>query len=83
MKGYIVLTVGWFSHADADEFTPTPEQKRMLDELHLRKIDLSDEIFVINVGGYIGASTENEIHYTFEQGKLIRFLEPDKVDWRF
>ena len=49
--------------------------KQMLDELHLRKIDLSDEIFVLNVGGYIGESTRNEINYAHKQGKVIKYLE--------
>ena len=50
--------------------------KQMLDELHLRKIDLSDEIFVLNVGGYIGESTSREIAYAQKTGKEIKYLEP-------
>ena len=50
--------------------------KQMLDELHLRKIDLSDEIFVLNVGGYIGESTSREIAYAQKTGKAIKYLEP-------
>ena len=50
--------------------------KQMLDELHLRKIDLSDEIFVLNVGGYIGESTSREIAYALKIGKAIKYLEP-------
>lgn len=49
--------------------------KQMLDELHLRKIDLSDEILVLNVGGYIGESTRNEIDYARAMGKPVRYLE--------
>jgi len=49
--------------------------KQMLDELHLRKIDLADEIFVLNVGGYIGESTLREIAYTALRGKPITYLE--------
>jgi hypothetical protein len=52
--------------------------KRMLDELHLRKIDLADEVLVLNVGGYIGESTRREIDYANRQDKPIRWLE--KVD---
>ena len=48
----------------------------MLDELHLRKIDLADEVYVQNVGGYIGDSTANEIAYATSKGKPIRYLEP-------
>ena len=50
--------------------------KQMLDELHLRKIDLADEILVLNVGGYIGNSTRAEIAYAQAHGKVIRWLEP-------
>lgn len=53
----------------------TPEQKKKLDELHKRKIDLSDEVFVLNVDGYIGESTRSEIKHAMERGKPIRYLE--------
>lgn len=49
--------------------------KKDLDEIHLRKIDLSDEIFVLNVGGYIGDSTKREIAYAESRGKSVRYLE--------
>ena len=49
--------------------------KIMLDELHFRKIDLADEIMVLNVGGYIGWSTQNEIDYAMSIGKPIKYLE--------
>ena len=75
MKGHIVLSVGWFSHADGDIYTPTPDEKIALDELHKRKIDLADEVFVINIDGYIGESTRSEIEYAKAQGKPIKYLE--------
>lgn len=77
MAGRIVLTVGWYSHADAETYTPTPEEKRRLDALHLAKIDLSDEILVINVGGYVGESTAREIAHARSLGKPIRWLEAE------
>ncbi len=85
LKGYIVLTVGLFGHSGdnevwegMDEGTLT-KTKEMLDDMHKRKIDMSDEIFVINPGGYIGESTRSEIEYAREHGKMIRFLEePEK-----
>ena len=49
----------------------------MLDDMHKRKIDMADEIFVINVGGYIGASTRSEIEYAAAAGKAIRYLESE------
>ena len=48
----------------------------MLDDMHKRKIDMADDIFVINVGGYIGSSTRSEIEYAKAAGKSIRYLEP-------
>lgn len=48
--------------------------KEMLDELHLRKIDLADEVFVLNVDGYIGESTRKEIEYAELNGKPINYL---------
>jgi hypothetical protein len=52
--------------------------KAALDQLHFRKIDISDEILVLNVGGYIGSSTRNEIEYATRTGKRVRYLvEPE------
>ncbi len=47
----------------------------MLDDMHKRKIDMADEIFVINVGGYVGDSTRSEIAYAEAHGKPVRYLE--------
>ena len=49
--------------------------KEMLDDMHKRKIDMADEIFVINVGGYFGESTRSEIEYANATGKAVRYLE--------
>lgn len=66
--GVIVLTVGWFSH-DLDTMAPpTPEEKQALDQLHLRKIDLADEVIILDVGGYIGESTQREVKYAIARG---------------
>ena len=73
LDGNIVLTPNFFYNIkkeDIDEKT-----KKMLDEMHKQKIDMSDEIYVINVGGYIGESTKNEIEYAKEKGKRISYLE--------
>ena len=48
----------------------------MLDDMHKRKIDMADEVFIINVGGYIGSSTQSEIEYAMKAGKQVRYLEP-------
>lgn len=72
LQGYIVISVGAFGHS-GDVFTE--ETKEMLDDMHKRKIDMADEIFVINVGGYIGESTKSEIEYAKEKNKEIGYLE--------
>lgn len=75
MSGWIVLTVGWFSHADKAKFYPSESQKLAFDRLHLRKIVLADLVYVVNPGGYIGESTAAEIAYAKNHGKLIEYLE--------
>ena len=81
LEGNIVISVGLFGHAgdaevweNMDEGTLT-KTKEMLDDMHKRKIDMADEIYVINVGGYIGSSTKSEIEYANATGKGIRYLE--------
>lgn len=79
MAGRIVLTVGFYPHsaeqAHGGDVGCTPEQKLALDELHKRKIDLCDEVLVLNLGGYIGQSTRSEIEYAQQLGKPVRYLE--------
>lgn len=50
-----------------------------MDALHLKKIDLSDEIFVVNVGDYIGASTRREVEYAIGAGKHVRWFTHDEI----
>ena len=77
LLGNIVISVGLFGHSGDDEVW-TEGTKAMLDDMHRRKIDMSDEIYVINVGGYIGESTRSEIEYARATGKAVRYLEdPD------
>ena len=87
LQGYIVISVGLFGHSgdsevweNMDEGTLT-KTKEMLDDMHKRKIDMADEIFVINVGGYIGDSTKSEIRYAQETGKLVKYLENSYKWW--
>lgn len=79
MAGEIVLSVGFFVHAGdqahGQQIGCTPEQKRALDELHCRKIDLCDYVLVLNVGGYIGESTRREIEYAEKLGRRVEYLE--------
>lgn len=71
LEGNIVISVGLFGHS-GDNFTD--EEKIMLDDMHKRKIDMADEIFVINVNNYIGSSTKSEIEYAKSHNKTIRYL---------
>ena len=73
LEGNIVISVGLFGHS-GDEEVWAPGTKEMLDDMHRAKIDLADEILVINVDGYIGTSTQSEIEYARTKGKGIRFL---------
>ena len=74
LEGNIVISVGLFGHAGDDEVW-REGTKEMLDDMHKRKIDMADGIFVINVGGYIGQSTRSEIEYARSHGKTIEYLE--------
>lgn len=75
LEGNIVISVGLFGHS-SDEEVWTEGTKEMLDEMHRSKIDMADEIYVINVGGYVGSSTSGEIEYAKVTGKTVRYLEP-------
>ncbi len=76
--GQIVLSVEIVTTQAVDEDPQhvDPERKAQLDELHKRKIDLADYVFVLNVDGYIGESTQGEIDYAKSTGKRIEYLEP-------
>ena len=74
LEGNIVISVGLFGHSGDNEVW-SEGTKAMLDDMHKRKIDMADEIFVINVDGYIGESTRSEIEYAKSTGKGVKFLE--------
>ena len=81
LEGNIVISVGLFGHSGDNEVWENMDEgtltrtKEMLDDMHKRKIDMSDEIYVINVGGYIGTSTKSEVEYAEATGKTVRYLE--------
>ena len=85
LEGNIVISVGLFGHSgDSEVWEGMSEDtltktKIMLDDMHKRKIDMADEIFVINVGSYIGSSTQSEIEYAHSTGKVVRYLEEEKT----
>jgi len=80
MEGHLVYSVGVWYHESSKVITPA--QKAMLDFVHLEKISASDEIFVIDVGGYVGDSTEKEIEFARKQGKKVRFLSEESPNWK-
>lgn len=73
LKGWIVLMPHVFGHS-GDKISE--DQKQMLDEIHRQKIDISNYIYVVNPGGYIGKSTSAEIDYAIEHDKEIMYMEP-------
>lgn len=83
MAGKIVLGPAFFPGIPDSDHSEnvgiTPEQKVFLDELHLRKIELADVVFILNEDGYIGESTARELEYARSLGKVIRFLEEERT----
>ena len=81
LQGNIVISVGLFGHSGDQEVWESMDEgtltktKEMLDDMHKRKIDMADEIFVINVDGYIGESTKSEIEYALKNNKRVNYLE--------
>ena len=81
LEGNIVISVGLFGHSGDQEVWENMDEgaltktKEMLDDMHKRKIDMADAIYLINVGGYVGSSTKSEIEYAISHGKEVRYLE--------
>ena len=76
LEGNIVISVGLFGHSGDDEVW-TEGTKEMLDDMHKRKIDMADAIYVIDVDGYIGSSTRSEIEYAKSHGKGITYYSKE------
>ena len=72
LDGNIVFIPNFFNNLKGEI---NKETKKMLDEMHRQKIDMSNEVYVINCGGYIGESTKSEIEYAKANGKMISYLE--------
>ena len=81
LKGNIVISVGLFGHSGDSEVWDNMSEgtltktKEMLDDMHKRKIDMADEIFVINKNNYIGESTKSEIEYAIKTNKKVNYME--------
>lgn len=76
LDGHVVLSVGVFGHGMHPYYREKylDPKKPMLDRLHLQKIDMADEVFVIDPGGYLGDSTRREVEYARSTGKPVVFL---------
>lgn len=74
LEGNIVLSIVMFD-LSRDKQILLEETREMIDDMHKRKIDMSDEIFVINKNGYIGKSTNSEIEYAIKTGKKVNYME--------
>lgn len=82
LAGRIVLSIGAASGTDDEHFGNLPAEeyariKEDLDQLHLRKVEMADEVLFLNVDGYVGESTARELAHAYALGKRIRFLEPE------
>jgi len=73
LKGKIVLITGFFHHVDRVPISSV--MKRKLDDLQLRKVEMSDEVIVVNINGYVGESTMEQIEHASRLGKPISWLE--------
>ena len=87
LKGRIVLSIGCDTRSFEESLlnlagAELRKLKAGLDRLHLQKIDLADEVLILNVGGYIGESTQSELDYARAKGKHVRFLEEVKYETR-
>ncbi|GAA0336601.1 hypothetical protein GCM10008967_28710 [Bacillus carboniphilus] len=80
LQGNIVISLGFFEQSEGIEITK--EQAELFEKIHFEKINMSDEIFVIDVNGYIGESTRKEIEYAKQHGKSIRYLSHSVLNKR-
>lgn len=81
-EGYVVISLGMFrlpDPADDDRATDVLDLKRRLADLHLQKIRMADEIYVVDPGGYVGESTRREIAYAESLGKPVRYLSRERA----
>lgn len=74
LAGKLVISLGFFEHAEGRAITP--ETEALLADIHRQRIDMSDSIFVINRDDYIGKSTASEIAYATAAGKGVTFMFP-------
>lgn len=82
-RGIAVYGIGWFYHYYNE--TPTRNEKKIMDMLHLEKIKNSSMIIVVAPNGYIGKSVSKEIQYALKNGKrvlkIIKFIDNTTLEW--
>ncbi|MDQ1147691.1 nucleoside 2-deoxyribosyltransferase [Bacillus sp. SORGH_AS 510] len=78
LQGNAVISLGFFEQSEGIEITK--EQEELFAKIHLKKIDLADEIFIIDVGGYIGSSTRSEIEYAIKAGKPVHYYSQSELE---
>jgi hypothetical protein len=76
LKGYVVLGYGFFHHVDARPITD--DEKRMLDALTLTKVEMADEVLVVDVNGYVGESTKRAIEFATQLGKPVTYTRDEQ-----
>jgi hypothetical protein len=80
LEGNIVISVGLFGHSGDNEVWENMDEgtltrtKEMLDDMHKRKIDMAEEVYIINKNGYLGDSTRSEIEYAKQTGKPVKYM---------
>ncbi len=77
LEGNIVLSLNFFEQSD--NILLTKEQFSVLEKVHQRKLEMCDEVFVIDVNNYIGESTKNEIIFAQENNKPIRYYTKEQL----
>ncbi len=46
--------------------------------MHLQKIRMADEVYIVDPGGYVGESTRREIAYATSLGTPVRYLSRER-----
>jgi hypothetical protein len=82
LDGCVVISLGMFGLPDlpGDDWTAnSSDLKGRLDGLHLQKIRMADEVYIVDPGGYVGESTQREIAYAESLGKPVRYLSRERL----
>lgn len=81
IEGCIVISLGMFrlpELPDYDWAADSADLRGRLGAVHLQKIRMADEVFIVDPGGYVGESTCREIAYAESLGKPVRYLSRER-----